>query len=161
MSHISIHSVFSSAWEKLHGSKSAIWSIAIVILLIMITLAYLSNIIVVQSQTHLYWLNHIILPIILYLFIGPFYGGSFIVAIKRFRDESVNIKTGHHYLRRFFATAITMVIVGMISNLAPIVINIPTIAQDLGRRLPYFDLLGGLFSLLVYTTVALNMKMQT
>jgi len=139
--------------------KGSVWSIAIVIILIILTIAFISNFITIQKQALHYWLSYLIFPIILYLLIGPFYGGSFMVVIKRFRNEEVNIKTGYQYLHRYVATAITMAIIGLISNLISIIINIPAIRLSLGHGLLYFDLLGGLFSLLVYALFILSVPL--
>lgn len=150
MNKITIKSIYKDAWEKLHGSKKAIWAIAIVNLLIILTIAYFANAIATQSQSLHYWLSYIIFPVALYLFIGPFYGSSMMVAIKHLRGEPVTIKTGYQYLHRYIPVAITMAIIGLVSNIISIITNIPSIAETLGPSLPYFDLLSGLFSLFVY-----------
>lgn len=150
MSEITISGVYKNAWSRLHGSKGAIWIVAILIILIAITIEYFSKWIRTDSQTVHYWLSYIIVPIVVNLAIALFYGGSFMVAIKCARDEEINLRSGFQYRDRYWPAAIVMAIVGLISNLVVIIINIPPIAQAVGRRLPYFDLLGALFSLLVY-----------
>jgi len=159
MSKLSIGCVFKSAWQKLHGSKASIWSIAIVTLLIILTIAYLSNLITTTSQLMHYVLSFVFFPVVLYLLIGPFYGSSFMIAIKRFRNEAVDIKTGYQYLQHYTKTAVTMMIIGIISNIISMILNIPWIEQALGRSLPYFDLLGGLFSLLIYSLFILSVPL--
>jgi len=159
-SDISVTSVFSKAWSLVHGSKGAIWSVAVLILLIAATLEWITNrVIGIDIQHTHYAIRYILLPILTNLFIAPFYAGGVMVAIKRVRGESINIKSGYQYLRQFLALAITMIVVGLISNLLTMVINIPTIAFALGRSLPYFDIAAVLFSLAVYTFFILSIPM--
>lgn len=159
MHDITISGVFNSAWKKLRGSKLSIWSTAIVMVLLAITIAYISNKIKTQSIMLHFWLSYIFFPILLYFLLGPFYGGSLMVAIKRFRDEPVNMKTGYQYLHRYIVLGITLAIIGFLSNLVSIVINIPVIRDSIGSGLPYFDLLSGIFSLLIYAFFVLSVPL--
>ena len=159
---ITVTSVFSKAWSLVHGSKGAIWSVAILIILIAGTLEWLFNrIIGINLQNAHYFIRYLMLPIITNIAIASFYAGSIMVAIKRTRNESVDRKTGFQYFHQFVPIAITLVIVGLIGNLFTMIVNIPAIAHALGSFLPYLDLISVLFSLIVYTLFLLSVPMIT
>ncbi len=159
-SNMTIRSIFSKAWSLVHGSKAAIWNIAILIMLVSITLEWIVNrILGFNSQHTHYFTRYIMLPILTNLLIAPFYAGSVMVAIQRARGELVNVKSGYQFFHRYIPIAITMVIVGFISNLIVMIINIPALASTLGRSLPFFDIISVLFSVLIYTFFILSIPM--
>jgi hypothetical protein len=160
MNHLSIINTLKSAWTALEGTKMPIWSIAVLFILITATLEWVTNwIIHFDSQQHHYWVNHIIIPVITNFCVAVFYGGGIMVAIHHKRKTIINLKTGYQYLHRFWPAAAAMVIIGFLSNLMTIFINIPAIAQKIGQRLAYFDLTSTLFSLIVESIFILSIPL--
>lgn len=160
MNELRIRNTFKNAWSRLHGSKKSIWSIAVLVILISATIEYFSKwLFLVDSTAFHYWARYIIVPIIMSLLIGPFYGGSLMVAIQCARGESINIKSGYEYFHRYSQAAILMAIIALASNLMVIILNIPSVAESVGLSMPYFDLLGALFSFAIYSLFVLSIPL--
>jgi len=157
---ISVIAVFSNAWKLVKGSKGPIWNVAILILLIAATLEWASNrMIDINLQHTHYFIRYITLPILTNILIAPFYAGAIMVAIHHTRGETINIKSGFQYFHRLIPILITVVIIGLVSSLLTMIINIPQIAYSLGKALPYFDLIALIFKLFVYSIFVLSVPM--
>ncbi|MCB1827243.1 MAG: hypothetical protein KDH94_02375, partial [Coxiellaceae bacterium] len=151
MNEITISGVYKNAWSRLHGAKGSIWSIAALMLLISLTIDWSVGFIRVDSITTHFWLAYVVIPAVTAAIIAPFYAGSFMVAILRARNEPINLRTGFQYKPYYLKVAVTWVIVTLLSELMLTIINIPAIANATGTALPYLDLIGYLFWLVLNT----------
>ena len=150
MNKIPIIKTLKTAWHELAGTKMPIWSIAVLFILLTATVEWIANAFIQFDSPHShYWIHHILAPIIIDFSVGVFYGGGIMVAIHHKRKTKVDIKTGYQYLHRFWPAATAMMIIGFLSSLPTLFINIPIIAQRLGTRLPYLDLASILFSFII------------
>jgi len=146
-----ISNTFNTAWSKLSGAKAPIWSVAITFVFLGALIEWLTQrYLTAENGTVLYILRYAIIPILTNLCIAPFYGGSLMVAIQHVRGQSIHLLSGYRYFQYYIPTAICMVIIGFLSNLAAMIINLPPLASLFGSKLPYLELAAGIYSLVIY-----------
>lgn len=154
-----IRDAYKESWKHLSGSKGALWMIAAPILLLIITIGLATNFIVTESLSLHYFLGYLVMPGILYLLIGPFFAASVLVAVKHYQKYPINLFTGFKLIGRYVATAFAFLIIGLLANSVSIILNIPAVSYSLAGALPYFDVLAGLLTVLIFSLLMLSLPL--
>lgn len=149
-----IWEILAEAWEATSSAWGPLWAIIIVMCIAVIIVLLLISLIFkvpvdIQEQAILY--RSLIMPIILAIVAGPFYGGAIMVAIKRARNEPVRGKTGFQYFHKTWQTMLTLGIIEFLANITIYIIR--TASADMTTPHPYMAwwyLLAAVVTIFVY-----------
>ncbi len=144
--------ILNHAWECTRGAKWPIWATALMLIVVTIGVGIIANILFGTHPSGLnYWVDYIITPTVTNILSAPLVAGLYMVAIKRTRNEAINATSGYQYFPSFIPTAITLVIISIVSSIPLLIVNWPPIARELGHSLATANLVTVLLAALVYT----------
>ncbi len=142
--------ILGDAWDKLKGSKFAIWLVILATILAVIIVDSIVIMVTGQSwKNQPFWLAHIVMPIVNALFLGPFIAGPIMIGARRARDERVEKLAGFKYFNHFIPLAIALIITSIISNLGFIIVNLPAVSSHVGHYKYILEFVAAIYSLVI------------
>lgn len=150
----------SESFSSLKGIKGYLWILIILMIAITALLNFISHdILKIDIKNPPFYFAYIVLPIITNIIIAPFYAGAIMVCVKHLRQEVINIKTGFSYFHLYFQLGLAMAIIGFLGSLFIVIMNIPALVTVLGQHKLWLDVVGGIYSLLIYTFFILTIPL--
>jgi len=155
----SIPQVLGDAWHLVRGNKWPIWAVALVVLIVPMIIQLLAlQPLFRLAPSLLIIYQFLLLPLIKYIVVAPFFGGAVMTAILCARHEAVQASTGYRYLNKSWALIVTLFIIALLSNVLSCIVHLPWV-MTLHFNTAWLGIPVALIELLVYVFLFISVPL--